>query len=62
MPSSPKGKSEKEIRRPPRPRRRRSRPPAEPAKPADLITLGGDEYYLDVDLTNRGAGVHRADC
>jgi YidC/Oxa1 family membrane protein insertase len=32
--------------------------PAQPAKPAELITLGGDEYYLKVDLTNRGAGVH----
>ncbi|HEX4591418.1 MAG TPA: YidC/Oxa1 family insertase periplasmic-domain containing protein, partial [Gemmataceae bacterium] len=32
--------------------------PAVPAKPAELISLGGDNYYLKVDLTNRGAGVH----
>ncbi len=32
--------------------------PKEPIKPAETIALGGDDYYLAVKLTNRGAGVH----
>jgi YidC/Oxa1 family membrane protein insertase len=32
--------------------------PKEPLKPAETVALGGDDYYLAVTLTNRGAGVH----
>ena len=31
--------------------------PKLPVKPAETIALGGDDYYLAVTLTNRGAGV-----
>jgi YidC/Oxa1 family membrane protein insertase len=30
----------------------------QPTRPAEEIALGGDNYYLKVTLTNRGAGVH----
>lgn len=33
------------------------KPPPQPTKPADLITLGGSDYHIQVTLTNRGAGV-----
>jgi YidC/Oxa1 family membrane protein insertase len=50
-----KDKAEKEKQaaaKPPEPVK-----PKAPVKPAETIALGGDDYYLAVTLTNRGAGV-----